>query len=276
VELTESAPAKINLALHVRERMPDGYHRIETLFAFVRNGDCLHAEPAESLSLTLAGPFAEGLSDGIDNLVMRAALALQKASGTSRGAALTLEKKLPVASGIGGGSADAAAALRLLGRLWEVRAPLEPIARSLGADVPACLFGQTALGSGRGDVLTSLDAPGLRGCPVLLLNPGVAVPTGPVFAAWDGVDRGALDVEDPLEAALAGRNDLEGPAIGLCPEIGKVLEWLRQREGVMLSRMSGSGATCFALFESGKDLAQAHAQATRDWPRAWCLATALT
>jgi 4-diphosphocytidyl-2-C-methyl-D-erythritol kinase len=272
-QLTEAAPAKINLALHVRERMTDGYHRLETIFAFAEDGDRLFVEPADALSLAIEGPFAEGLSAGHDNLVLRAAEALRQAGGIRDGAALRLEKNLPVASGIGGGSADAAAALRLLARFWGTDVPLEPIARALGADVPACLAGLTVRGEGRGDVLTPVEAGSLSGMPLLLVNPGVAMPTGPVFAAWDGVDRGPLGSGDPLQAALAGRNDLEAPAIGLCPVIGELVTWLRAQPGALLARMSGSGATCFALFETAEQLARAGEQARRTWP--WSLETAL-
>jgi len=271
----ESAPAKINLALHVRARRPDGYHLIETLFAFARDGDVLSAAPAEALTLAIKGPFAAGLEAGPDNLVLRAAAALRAAAGVSAGAALTLEKKLPVASGIGGGSADAAAALRLLARIWATDVDLGAIARGLGADVPACLVGRPVLGTGRGDDLAPVDGTGLAGLPLLLVNPGVPVPTGPVFAGWDGVDRGPLAGGDPLAAALAGRNDLEAPAIRLAPVIGDLVAWLRGRPGVRLARMSGSGATCFALFADAQDRAAAHREARHAWPGAWCLETAL-
>jgi 4-diphosphocytidyl-2-C-methyl-D-erythritol kinase len=272
-ELTELAPAKINLALHVRALMPDGYHRLETIFAFAEDGDRLSVEPDAALSLKVEGPFAAELGPAPDNLVLRAAEALRRAAGVSRGAALRLEKNLPIASGIGGGSADAAAALRLLARFWETDAPLAPIARELGADVPACLAGRTVRGEGRGDVLAPVTAGALSGMPLLLVNPGVAMPTGPVFAAWDRIDRGPLATGDPIEAAIAGRNDLESPAIRLCPIIGELLAWLGAQPGVMLARMSGSGATCFALFERRGHCAAAAAQARRDW--SWSLETAL-
>lgn len=271
----EPAPAKINLALHVRARRPDGYHLIETLFAFARDGDLVAAAPAEALTLGIKGPFAAGLEAGPDNLVLRAAAALRAATGVTAGAALTLEKNLPVASGIGGGSADAAAALRLLARLWGVEADLPAIARALGADVPACLVGRPVLGTGRGDDLAPVDGAALSGLPLLLVNPGVPVPTGPVFAGWDGVDRGPLPPGDPLAAARAGRNDLEAPAIRLAPVIGRLVAWLRARPGVTLARMSGSGATCFALFADAESRAAAHRDARRDWPGAWCLETTL-
>lgn len=269
----EAAPAKINLALHVRERTPDGYHRIETLFAFAIEGDVLTVAPADELGLAIDGPFADGLSTGADNLVLRAAAALREAAGVRRGAALTLAKNLPVASGIGGGSADAAAALRLLSRFWQVDVPLDPIARALGADVPACLHARAVRGDGRGDMLTPVNGAGLRGMPLLLVNPGVAMPTGPVFAGWDGIDRGPIMAGDPMAAALAGRNDLEAPAIAIAPIVADLLEWLRMQSGVRLARMSGSGATCFAVFGSKADLNIAAVAARSRW--SWCLATAL-
>jgi len=276
--ISETAYAKINLALHVRERMPDGYHRLETLFAFARDGDRLAAEPADALSLTIDGPFAPGLSAGSDNLVMRAAELLRAASGTSKGAKLHLTKILPIASGIGGGSADAAAALRLLVRLWQIdfdQDRLREIAGSLGADIPACVSSETARGEGRGDRLEEMDGGAIAGMPLLLVNPSIPLVTGPVFAAWDGVDRGALPGGDPMTAALAGRNDLEAPAIELVPRIGKLIKWLAMRPGVRLARMSGSGATVFALFDSGSARDATATLLARDFPDSWCLSTGL-
>jgi len=225
--MREIAYAKLNLALHVRAREPDGYHRIETLFAFCEDGDVLTAEPAEVLSLDLTGPFAEALADEGDNLVLRAA----RAAGAT--GALTLDKRLPVAAGLGGGSADAAAALRLFGGSMATAA-------ALGADVPACLLSRTARGEGRGDSVEPVEIPGLAGTPVLLVNPNVPLATGPVFEGWDGIDRG------PLGHWEAGRNDLEDSARALVPEIGAVLEALARAR---IARMSGSGATCFGLYE---------------------------
>lgn len=269
--LAETAYAKINLALHVRERMPDGYHRIETLFAFCRDGDVLEAAPAEALSLQIDGPFAGSLPADETNLVLRAARALARATGTEAGAAIRLDKRLPVASGIGGGSADAAAALRLLPRLWGVDVPvdvLHDLAADLGADVPACLASRAARGDGRGDRLRPARA--AAGAPVLLVNPLLPLSTAAVFAAWDGVDRGPLP-EDPRE----GRNDLQPPATALCPAVTDVLDVLAARPGATLVRMSGSGATCFALFAdaAARDVAAAHVAAAR--PGWWRLATTL-
>ena len=272
--LSETAYAKINLALHVRRRRDDGYHELETLFAFAEDGDLLTAEPANTLSLKNTGPFAKGLDADDTNLVLRAAKALQVASGTEQGATIKLDKRLPVAAGIGGGSADAAAALRLLTRLWGVAIPdaaVQEIAIRLGADVPACLQSQTVIGSGVGEKLTTLAVDDIAGTPTLLVNPIKPCPTGPVFKAWDGVDRGALDAQDWRNA----RNDLEAPAIGLVPEIAEVIGQLKVQPGAHFVRMSGSGATCFELFGSLDDRdrsAQAISASRPDW---WLLPTVL-
>jgi 4-diphosphocytidyl-2-C-methyl-D-erythritol kinase len=269
--LTEIANAKINLALHVRKRRDDGYHELETLFAFADRGDVLTGEPADELMLEIIGPFSGNLEAGDDNLVVRAAKALQQASDTRKDARLVLQKNLPIASGIGGGSADAAAALRLLAQLWETKVDLMPIAASLGADVPACLLSQTAFGSGIGDELTPWSDGTVATTPILLVNPAVACPTGPIFKAWDGVDRGPLD---PVQWR-AGRNDLQTAAIGLVPQIGDVLDVLQQQDGLTLSRMSGSGATCFGLFESAAHRDAACAMINKHHPTWWTMAAQL-
>lgn len=274
----EAAPAKINLALHVRAREPDGYHRIETVFAFAEDGDSVTAEAGEGVSLTIGGPFGAGLDAGPDNLVHRAATALRDALGASEGVALHLDKRLPVASGIGGGSADAAATLRLLARRWGVAAGdprLHDIAKRLGADVPACLVSRTVRGDARGDELRPVAAEALSGLPLLLVNPGVAVSTAAVFKAWDGIDRGALGEAIDLQSIGAARNDLEPPAIAIAPAIATLIGWLRERAGVTLARMSGSGATCFALFESDAARDAAAEDARARFPDAWCLVTRL-
>ncbi len=270
----ETAYAKINLALHVRRRRPDGYHDLESLFAFAVDGDHLRVEPSDAVSLTLSGPFAAGLSDDADNLVMRAAFALQAAFGIEAGAALSLEKNLPVASGIGGGSADAAAALRMLCRLWDIDkndAKISHIAQKLGADVSACLTSETLYGDGKGDALTSVSIPGLSAMPLLLVNPGISLSTAQVFARWDGVDRGALDRDQPFD----GRNDLTAAATALVPEIGALLGCLAKLPGVKLARMSGSGATCFALFENMTARDRAAALVQQTMLQAWCLPTVI-
>ncbi|OAN62708.1 4-(cytidine 5'-diphospho)-2-C-methyl-D-erythritol kinase [Sphingomonas sp. TDK1] len=269
----EPARAKLNLALHVRCRRPDGYHELETLFAFVEYGDSVQVTPAEADCFRLTGPFAEILAGEGDNLVTHAAARFRDVFGGGAHG-IVLEKYLPVASGIGGGSADAAATLRALATLHDVDL-LDPrlfaIADSLGSDVPACLLGRTALGQGRGEQLAPLE--GLTGMPVLLVNPGVGVSTAAVFNAWDGVDRGPIGAGDLLSMAQAGRNDLELPARGIAPEIDAVLAVLGKQAGVCLARMSGSGATCFALFDS--DAARDAAATALARPGWWLAATHL-
>ena len=241
--------------MHVTGRRPDGYHLLDSLAVFPGVGDVLRAEAAEALSLRVEGPFGAGLAGG-DNLVLRAAQALQTVAGVTAGAALVLEKRLPVASGIGGGSADAAATLRLLSRLWGLGLPpatLAAAAEKLGADVPVCLLGEPARMGGVGELLGL--APVLPRFRMVLANPGVAVSTASVFAARRETYRGAAvlparwaDAEAMAADLLALTNDLEEPARALCPAIGVVLTWLRARPGCLLARMSGSGATCFGLF----------------------------
>jgi 4-diphosphocytidyl-2-C-methyl-D-erythritol kinase len=256
----EIAAAKLNLALHVRGRLGDGRHSIETIFAFCTDGDRLTGEDSDEISLETAGPFAVDLAENDDNLVLKAARALAQAAGASGGAALRLEKRLPVGSGIGGGSADAAATLRLLTSMWRIdpKYALE-VAPALGSDVPACLFSVSARGSGAGDRLTPIDPSDLSGTPVLLVNPRVPLSTSEVFAAWDGKDRG------PLGEWREGRNDLEEPAKALVPQIGSVLAWLSVQPSARLVRMSGSGATCFALFGSEEARDSAAIAVPREW-----------
>lgn len=265
--MEETAYAKVNLALHVRAREPDGYHRIETIFAFCEDGDRLSVAESDELTLAVVGPFAADLGPAADNLVLRAAHALQSRHKVRQGAALTLDKRLPVASGIGGGSADAAAALRLLGRWWGLEADLDEIACSLGADVPACLASVSARGEGRGDRLSPIDFQP-AGTPLLLVNPAVPISTAIVFQGWDGVDRGPL-------IDLPGRNDLEAPAIAVAPVIGEVLDLLNDAEAAKLVRMSGSGATCFALFADERQRDAAHASIAAARPGWWTMATRL-
>jgi 4-diphosphocytidyl-2-C-methyl-D-erythritol kinase len=275
VVIIEAAPAKINLALHVRARRDDGYHEIETLFAFLRDGDVLRLEPGPA-SLAFEGPFGALLSGEGDNLVTRAAAAFARAFDLPNEGAFTLDKRLPVASGIGGGSADAAAALRTLARRHGIATDdprLFACADALGSDVPACLLGRSALGRGRGEQLEPLG--GLTDMPVLLVNPGVAVSTGAVFAAWDRVDRGPISEGDLLGRALLGRNDLEAPARSIAPVIGEALALLGDTGGARLVRMSGSGATCFALYESEADRRAAAEAIRRAQPGWWCLESTL-
>ncbi|MFC3174212.1 4-(cytidine 5'-diphospho)-2-C-methyl-D-erythritol kinase [Novosphingobium bradum] len=261
MSLHETAYAKLNLALHVRARRGDGYHELETLFAFVDAGDRLAARASALDELRVAGEFAGALSDPFDNIVMQALTVLPRAEGL----AITLEKNLPVAAGLGGGSADAGAVFRLVERSHGWPDDWASRAARLGADVPACVRSETCLGRGTG---TELE-PGptdLAGTPVLLVNPRVPLATGPVFKAWDGIDRGPLPMGTAREIALAGRNDLEAPAIALCPEIAEVLAALRATPA-WLARMSGSGATCFALFDSAAQRDAAAAGLPAQWWR---------
>jgi len=263
----EIAPAKLNLALHVRGKLPDGRHAIETVFAFCADGDRLSGEPAETISLQTVGPFAAELGEPDDNLVTKAGDALAEAAGIGKGASIVLDKQLPVASGIGGGSADAAAALRLLTSLWQIDPKYaEEVAPRLGSDVPACLLNLPTRGVGAGDILTSIDFWGLSDIPVLLVNPRVSMPTAEVYARWAGEDRG------PLGDWREGRNDLQAPAISLAPQIEAVLAWLGTRPGASFVRMSGSGATCFALFDDEQARDHAAMAVPREW---WRLATFL-
>jgi 4-diphosphocytidyl-2-C-methyl-D-erythritol kinase len=205
VRLDDVGYAKLNLALHVRRRRDDGYHDLETIFAFTELGDRLTVEPAAELNLRLDGAFARAVPPGGENLVLRAAKELDAAAGEGgQGATITLDKRLPIAAGMGGGSADAAATLRLLNLLWGLDWPLDRLAEigaGLGADVAACVHSRTMRGEGRGETLVPIDDSGLAGTGVLLVNPRVAVPTPAVFARWDGEDRGPLGAGDPRPRA---------------------------------------------------------------------------
>lgn len=263
----EIAPAKLNLALHVRGRLPDGRRAIETVFAFCTDGDRLAAESAREFSLDITGPFGRELADEPDNLILEAGLALARASGVLAAASLTLDKRLPISSGIGGGSADAAAALRLLTALWRIDPGYaQKVAPTLGSDVPACLLSLPSRGERAGDMLTPIALPELSGTPVLLVNPGIQLSTAQVYDEWGGTDGG------PLGDWREGRNDLEAPARALAPQIGVVLAWLSGQQGASFVRMSGSGPTCFAFFRSEAARDAAANAVPSEW---WHLATFL-
>ncbi|RYD44527.1 MAG: 4-(cytidine 5'-diphospho)-2-C-methyl-D-erythritol kinase [Sphingomonadales bacterium] len=276
----ETGWAKVNLALHVRGRRADGYHEIETLFAFVDGGDAIAAEFADTDSLTIDGEFAEGLSAAGDNLVMQVLASLRGTYGAERvpPLAVTLTKRLPVAAGIGGGSADAAAMARLIRThfLPELGdATLARLVSPLGADIAACVASATCLGVGVGEELSALPELRIAGTPVLLVNPRQPVATGPVFAAWDGIDRGPLFTGADLRAQLLGaRNDLQRPAIAQCPAIADILLELGGLRP-WLARMSGSGATCFALFDAAAERDAAAALLEERHPGWWSMAGTL-
>lgn len=264
--MIETAYAKINLALHVRRRRADGYHEIETLFAFVDRGDTLVVRPCERDELRVCGEFAAQLDDPFGNLVAKALTALPHGKGWC----VTLEKNLPVAAGLGGGSADAGAVFRLVEQAHGLPGDWRERAVNLGADVPACVASRACIGTGTGTDLSLIDND-LVGTPVLLANPRVPLPTGPVFRGWDGADRGALPTGYVREIALAGRNDLEASAVALCPAIADVLATLRGT-GPLLARMSGSGATCFALYEDHEVMAKALETLQSRHPGWWTMA----
>jgi 4-diphosphocytidyl-2-C-methyl-D-erythritol kinase len=275
------AAAKVNLYLHVTGRRPDGYHLLDSLVAFADIGDYISVEPAATLTLEIGGPEADGLGEvGDDNLVLRAARLLADQTGTVAGAALSLEKNLPVAAGIGGGSSDAAAVLRALTELWQLSICEEALCglgARLGADLPACLHGRAAWLGGIGERIE--PAPRLPAAGIVLANPRKKLPTAAVFAARKGPfghpGRFAPMPQDAVGLARAlssRRNDLTEAAIGLVPEIGAVLVRLARLPGALVARMSGSGATCFALFAdrgAAEDAGAALAVAEPGW---WCAA----
>jgi 4-diphosphocytidyl-2-C-methyl-D-erythritol kinase len=276
---TEAAWAKVNLTLQVTGRRADGYHELESLVVFADVGDLLTIEPVESNSLTLAvqGPQAGPLLYEHDNLVMLAAEALCKRAGVRAGAAITLTKNLPVASGIGGGSADAAAALRGLTRLWQLDLPaaeLAELALTLGADVPVCLRGDAAIMSGIGEELQPLAA--LPPLWLLLVNPGVAVSTSAVFRSLAGKFSKVREPRLPpiglapfIDWLAARGNDLQAPACRIAPAVAEVLAALDDTDDCLLARMSGSGATCFGLFESESAARSAAALLAETHPDWW-------
>ena len=267
MRLTGLAPAKVNLFLHVGPVKADGYHPLVSLVAFADVGDVVTVEPADRLSLEVTGPFGAALVQDGDNLILTALRALGQAAGIGQpGLRITLDKRLPIAAGLGGGSSDAGTALKLanqsLGLGFDERG-LEDIARIVGADGPMCLRGRTAWTEGHGDVLT--DASQMSPLHAVLVNPGVPSPTGAVYRAYDAAPRHADRPAPPTawttDAVIdwldACRNDLEAPAIGLAPDIARALAAMRTCDGVRLTRMSGSGATVFGLFETAEGAMQA-------------------
>lgn len=284
--IVESAPAKINLYLHIGPLRPDRLHDLASLFVFAKDGDEIRAEKSSKLSLDIAGPYANALAGAAvkDNLVWRAAIGLQDYAGVKTGAAIMLEKRLPVAAGVGGGSADAAAALRVLVRLWNIDisdVALARLAFSLGADVPACLARSPVNVSGAGEKLE--QGPSLPPLWCCLVNPRVSMPTGPVFRAFDNANPApshpvvislpTAGYEALTSALKCTRNDLEPYACSRAPVIRDVLSTLADAPGALMARMSGSGATCFALFSSGTAAMRARNKAQgRGW---WAMASPL-
>lgn len=283
--LTERAPAKVNLTLRVLGRRADGYHELSSVVAFAGTGDRLCLMPGSELALALAGPGAPVLADDGDNLVLRAARELRaRVPGLIVGR-FGLDKRLPIAAGIGGGSSDAAAALRLLARANHI-APDDPrlyeAALATGSDVPACLYGRSCLMAGRGEAISPLDLPRFG---AVLVNPRVPIPTAEVFRAL-ALAPGARLADAPAVPAFASRaatvawltgqpNDLEPPAHRLAPVLDEVAAALRATPGVLLARMSGSGATLFALYEDCRAAARAAKQVAGSHPAWWVKSTIL-
>ncbi|MDT0575294.1 4-(cytidine 5'-diphospho)-2-C-methyl-D-erythritol kinase [Croceicoccus sp. F390] len=264
--LAETAYAKINLALHVRKRREDGYHELETLFAFVDDGDRLTVSRSHADRLTVTGEFAPALTDPFGNIVAQALTTLPRGQGWH----VTLDKRLPVAAGLGGGSADAGAIFRIVRDQGGLPERWRAKAARLGADVPACVESRTCIGRGNGAELE--PAPDdLAGTHVLLVNPRAALSTAEVFAAWEPHDAGGLTKGDARHIATHGRNDLQDAAVRLCPAIDDVLARLRQT-GAWLVRMSGSGATCFALFDDAEACRDAAKHLRACEPQWWQMA----
>lgn len=286
--ITRLAAAKVNLDLRVIGRRADGYHELDSLVVFPSIGDLLTFEPAPALTLQVEGPEAASLRDlpPDENLVLRAAEQLRSVTGTQAGARITLRKELPVAAGLGGGSADAAACLSGLSELWSLetdRSEIFRIGLELGADVPACLNGEACYLTGIGEALEPLDS--FPSFGILLVNPGIALSTPRVFKALEGrfsAARSAPTSYDPsahgsekrgrealLTALSASVNDLQAPAVGLVPQIAGCLDALGEAPGCLLARMSGSGASCFGLFALPEEAAAAAASIQRLQPAWW-------
>ncbi|MBO42530.1 MAG: 4-(cytidine 5'-diphospho)-2-C-methyl-D-erythritol kinase [Rhodospirillaceae bacterium] len=254
--VTVKARAKINLYLHVLGRREDGYHELDSLFVFGEIADLIDVRPSRSLRLEVKGKFGEALPERNDNLIVRAARLLADAVQIKPNAEITLTKNLPVAAGLGGGSADAAAALRALAVFWEIppdSVDLTLLGLGLGADIPACLLSEPCFVGGVGELVEPV--PDFPSVPILLVNPGEALATASVFAGtkqkFSKRSRFETipDSVDGLVSTLnSRRNDLEGPAIELCPLVAEVLQAIRATDGCRLARMSGSGATCFGLY----------------------------
>jgi 4-diphosphocytidyl-2-C-methyl-D-erythritol kinase len=279
----EFAPAKVNLTLHVIGRRPDGYHEIESLVVFADVGDRVTFAPGRALDLVTRGPTATAAGPSGDNLVLKAARLLAERVAGLKAGRFTLDKRLPVAAGLGGGSSDAAAALRLLARHNRIALDdprLHEAARLTGADVPVCLDPKARMMRGIGEILSAPLTFAKR--PAVLVNPGVSVATKDVFAKLAAPRSSSAKTDDPKPTALemaaliaAARNDLEPPAVALQPIIADVLAALRASAQCRLARMSGSGATCFALYDSGR-AASAAARALRGkHPGWWVRATTL-
>jgi 4-diphosphocytidyl-2-C-methyl-D-erythritol kinase len=274
--ITANARAKVNLFLQVTGKRTDGYHLLESLVVFADRGDRITVQEAEDLTLKVSGPFSTAIDSTEENLVIKAAQKLKSESGIDKGARISLEKNLPVAAGIGGGSADAAATLKSLNTLWNIgfsEDRLSQIGLSLGADIPACLYGRPAIMSGIGEHISGIvDFPEFY---ILLVNEGSSLATKDVFKRLKStkktppsVDFNGLTVRELFTALRSMPNDLAAPALQIVPAIGTVLAMIREQKGCDLARMSGSGATCFGLFAEG-DAARKAAKAIQAKHPGW-------
>ncbi|SCZ22237.1 4-(cytidine 5'-diphospho)-2-C-methyl-D-erythritol kinase [Afifella marina] len=279
--LVRTAPAKINLALHVTGRRDDGYHLLDTLAVFADLGDALSFAPAEDFSLEVSGRFAEIVPDGADNLILRAAEALKRASGATAGAQIAVKKEIPAGAGLGGGSSDASTTLLALAELWGVGMPMDELVAlgaTLGADVPMGLFGGALRARGIGEEITLL--PSLPALPLVLVWPARVVSTGKVFQTLGQSPGRALpELPDNMGDARAvadflktTTNDLEAPAVALEPAIGDVLQAL-SKTPCLFARMSGSGSACFAIYETLDAAGTAAETLARAHPQWWVRAT---
>lgn len=261
--ITEFAPAKINLSLRVGRAREDGYHPLDSLVTFADWGDTITVREEIALMMSMSGEASEDLIEEENNLVLQAARALQDHAGIDKGAIIHLHKEIPVASGLGGGSADAAATLRALNQLWELDLELDELARiglSIGADVPACVYSRPLRMRGIGEWIELID--NFPAFNAVLINPGVKVSTGKVFEAFDETQPAELKEAkgrgpNVLDWLSREPNSLERPAMRVQPKIKKALQWLDRQDGVDLVRMSGSGASCFAIFEDDADAEKA-------------------
>jgi 4-diphosphocytidyl-2-C-methyl-D-erythritol kinase len=283
---TIAAPAKINLYLHVIGRRDDGFHQLDSLVAFAGIQDTLTFLAADALVLEIEGPFAPQLRTATDNLVLQAARALANISGVDGGARIVLTKRLPLASGIGGGSADAAATLKGLVRLWGIKpcpVDLHNLALKLGADVPVCLNGRAVFIGGAGEELSPPLA--LPAASLVLVNPGIALSTPAVFKSREQIDGqnhgpgrfdcAPKDLPELIAILKARHNDLAPAALKMAPEIGEVLAELECCAGALIARMSGSGATCFCLFADPGEAAAATFKLSSEHPNWWVRACSL-
>jgi 4-diphosphocytidyl-2-C-methyl-D-erythritol kinase len=283
-----SAPAKINLYLHVIGLRQNGYHALDSLVSFAGIHDTIHLTPAADLNLVITGPYKNDLESENNNLVIKAAIALREKTGVNSGANIVLEKNLPVASGIGGGSADCAAALKGLVNLWKIDiniSDLTQLSLQLGSDIPVCLHGKTAFMSGRGEVIK--NAPTLPSCWVVLVNPGVSLSTPEVFKARQKILKknysqpGQFFVTPTTTSKLANllkkrSNDLTEAAISLQPVINEALIALQVTDGVLLTRMSGSGATCFGIYDDSFSAKLAAKKISFNYPNWWVCPTPIS